>query len=371
MAGVRSRKSPPSIQKYIVSLLTVIVLGLAFLLYRSFSGSPPTAPIASFEAPPGTSADWWSVYFTDPLAPNAESLRGGPDAALAAAIDSARLSVDIAAYDLDLWSIRDALIDANRRGVAVRMVIESNNLEVREIQELIEAGIQVLGDRREGLMHDKFAVIDRLEVWTGSMNYTINDGYRNNNSLVRVRSTEVAEDYTAEFEEMFVEDRFGPGSPANTPNPRLTVNGTPLEVYFSPDDGIAARLVELIQQSEHSIYFLAYSFTSDEISNAILERLRSGVTVSGVLEENQVNSNQGGEYERLRAAGMDIRLDGNPRNMHHKIIIIDEHITITGSYNFSNNAEKINDENVIIFDDSQIAARFLDEFKRLYAGAQK
>ena len=123
--------------------------------------------------------------------------------------------------------------------------------------------------------------------------------------------------------------------------------------------------------AEESIYFLAYSFTSDEIANAMLERLRAGVTISGILEENQVNSNQGGEYERLQTAGLDIRLDGNPRNMHHKVILIDEHITITGSYNFSNNAEKINDENVIIFYNPQITARFLDEFKRLYAQAQK
>jgi phosphatidylserine/phosphatidylglycerophosphate/cardiolipin synthase-like enzyme len=354
-----------------VNLLILVVLGLAFLFYRTIGDGPLPIPTSSPSTPTSGSADWWSVYFTDPLAPNADSLRGGPDATLAAAIDSARLSVDVAAYDLDLWSLRDALIEADRRGVAVRMVTESDNLETREIQDLVEAGIEVLGDRREGLMHDKFTVIDRLEVWTGSMNYTVNDGYRNNNNLVRVRSTAVAEDYTAEFEEMFVEDRFGPGSPANTPDPRLTVNGTPVEIYFSPDDGVAARLLELIQGAEHSIYFLAYSFTSDGLADAMLERLQAGVTVSGVLESNQVNSNQGGEFERLRTAGMDIHLDGNPRSMHHKVIIIDERITITGSYNFSNNAEKVNDENVIIFDSPHITAWFLDEFKRLYAGSKK
>jgi len=346
-------------------------MGLAILVYRSFSGGIPSIPSASPEAPPGASVDWWSVYFTDPLSPNADSLRGGPDASLAAAIESARLSVDVAAYDLDLWVLRDALLGAHRRGVSVRMVAESDNLETREIQELIEGGIEVLGDRREGLMHDKFAIIDRLEVWTGSMNYTINDGYRNNNNLVRVRSAAVAEDYTAEFEEMFLHDRFGPGSPSDTPNPRLTVESTPLEVYFSPDDGVADRLVELIQGAEHSIYFLAYSFTSDDIAGAMLERRRAGVTIGGVLEENQVNSNEGGEYARLQAAGLDVRLDGNPRNMHHKVIIIDERITITGSYNFSNNAERFNDENVIIIDNPQIAALFLEEFNRLYARAQK
>ena len=42
-------------------------------------------------------------------------------------------------------------------------------------QALLEAGIPVLGDRREGLMHNKFVIIDRQEVWTGSVNFTVSD----------------------------------------------------------------------------------------------------------------------------------------------------------------------------------------------------
>ena len=79
----------------------------------------------------------------------------------------------MAIHFLDLWSIRDALIDAHRRGVAVRLVTESDNMHVPEIQEVREAGIPVLGDRREGRMHNKFVVIDRQEVWTGSLNLFI------------------------------------------------------------------------------------------------------------------------------------------------------------------------------------------------------
>ena len=57
-------------------------------------------------------------YFSPTLLPpGAASYRGGPDEDLAAAIDQARLSVDAAIYDLNLWSIRDALIAAHRRGV--------------------------------------------------------------------------------------------------------------------------------------------------------------------------------------------------------------------------------------------------------------
>ena len=190
---------------------------------------PPTPPIASPTRP-----ETIQVYFTDPTSPSATSYRGGIDDELAAAINQARAAVDLAVYDLNLWSIRDALIAAHQRGVAVRMVTESDNLDEPEMQQLRDAGIEVLGDRREGLMHDKFVIIDRWEVWTGSTNLTTSGAYRNDNNLVRIRSSRLAEDYTAEFEEMFTNDAFGPGSPANTPYPQLTVDGIrPGSLFFA------------------------------------------------------------------------------------------------------------------------------------------
>jgi phosphatidylserine/phosphatidylglycerophosphate/cardiolipin synthase-like enzyme len=313
---------------------------------------------------------WYQVYFTRPESPSAESYRGGPDQALVEAIDRARLSVDMAIYDLNLWSVRDALLAADQRGVTVRLVVESDYIDQEEIQELKDAGIPVLGDRREGLMHDKFTVIDRGEVWTGSMNYTLSDTYRNNNNLVRLRSARLAENYTAEFEEMFVEDRFGPGSPADTPNPQLSVEETDLEVYFSPEDGVSRHLVDLVESAQESVFFLAYSFTQDELADALIERNQEGVKVAGVMEKRQVQSNTGSDYETLRDAGLDVRLDGNPNNMHHKVLIIDGRILVTGSYNFSRSAEERNDENSLVIHDPEIAALFLEEFQRIFAAAQ-
>ncbi|MBN1147604.1 MAG: hypothetical protein JXA78_10140 [Anaerolineales bacterium] len=346
----------------------------ALLILATLSCQLDSAPVVTQAPAPGDGdeapVDWYTIYFSEPVAYGG-SLRGGPDQALANAIRAARLSVDVAALQIDLWSLRDALIDAQRRGLAVRIVTESDYLDGAEMQALIEAGIPALGDRREGLMHNKFAVLDRQEIWTGSMNFTINGAYRNNNNLVRIRSSKLAENYTVEFEEMFVDDRFGPGSPANTPHPTFGLDGTLLEVYFSPDDGAASRLLDLIDQANQSIYFLAYSFTSDELAEALIERAANGVSVSGVIEASQYESNIGGQFDRLRAAGLDVRLDGNPRNMHHKVLIIDEAIVVTGSYNFSKSAETRNDENVLILHRPDIAAIYLSEFKDILAEAQE
>lgn len=364
----------PSIHPTLGGALAVLLLAVLALVYRAATGgSPAQARPGSGQTTPAQpgAAGWYTVYFTDPNGPNAKTLRGGPDLALAQAIQSARLSVDAAIFDLNLWSVRDALIAAHRAGVTVRLVVDSDNLDEPEIREIIEAGIPVLGDRQEPLMHNKFVVIDSQEVWTGSMNFTITDAYKNDNNMVRVRATRLAENYTAEFEEMFVQDLFGPAWRANTPNPSITVEGIQVETLFSPDDGAADRIEALIGQAEESVFFLAYSFTSDELASALQERIRAGVQVSGVMEASQVASNVGGEYSRLLEAGADVRLDGNSANMHHKVMIIDEQIVITGSYNFSANAEDRNDENVLIFHDPQIAGQFLAEFQRVYNTASQ
>jgi phosphatidylserine/phosphatidylglycerophosphate/cardiolipin synthase-like enzyme len=353
---------------YLILLLSLVCLPLAACQDQA-SEKPSTSSTAILPPQPDT-INWVQVYFSDPTGPNAETLRGGPDKFLADAIRRARLSVDVAVYDLDLWSIRDALLEAFRRGVEVRMVTDSDNLEEKEIQELKDAGIAVLGDRSQGLMHHKFTVIDGQDVWTGSMNYTLNSAYRNDDNLIHIHSPELAVDYTTEFNEMFVEDRFGPKSLANTPQPNLIIDGSPVEVYFSPDDGVEAHIVELIRSAGKSIKFMAYSFTSDKIGQAMVKKSQEGVQVSGIFEEEQTRSNRGTEYDRLDVAGLDIHLDGNPRNMHHKVIIIDDAIVITGSYNFSNNAETSNDENLLVIHDPQVAAYYAKEFQRVISQSQ-
>ena len=352
----------------VLIILVIEALTSQDLLGGSGGGNVVTESVST--TIPGSEA-WYAVYFTNPEAAGAASFKEGPDHVLAAAIDNSRMSVDVAIYDFDLASLREALLSAHRRGVNVRIVVDSDNRDEAEVQALIAGDIPVLGDRRQGLMHDKFVIIDRLEVWTGSMNFTINDAYKNNNNLIRIRSSRLAENYLAEFEEMFVDDDFGPSSPANTPYSSLSVDGTLLEVYFSPDDGTAARLVDLIASAQESIYFLAYSFTADDLAATMLARSNAGVTVSGVFEQSQYRANTGTEFDLFRLNKLDVRLDGNPRNMHHKVIVIDRSTVVTGSYNFSASAEKSNDENTLIIHHPEIAALYLAEFERVFGQAQK
>lgn len=329
------------------------------------------APIASETGDPRNSAGqgWYQVYFTEPSNPAAASYRGGPDESLAEAIRGARLSVDAAIYHLNLWSIRDALISAHQSGVAVRVVAESDNFDEVELIDLQEDGIEVLGDRRESFMHNKFVIIDKAEVWTGSMNFTINGAYRNDNNLLCIHSSRIAENYQAEFEEMFVSDMFGNNIMINTPHPYLELNDIVIETLFSPDDNTEGRILSYINGAVESIKFMVYSFTSDKIAEALIVKFREGVLVSGVIEESQYYLNLGTEYDRLLEEGIDVHLDGNRNNMHHKVMIIDDQVLIVGSYNFSRNAEFYNDENTLIINDPGITHLYSQEFDRIYQEA--
>jgi phosphatidylserine/phosphatidylglycerophosphate/cardiolipin synthase-like enzyme len=170
---------------------------------------------------------------------------------------------------------------------------------------------------------------------------------------------------------MFIDDKFGDNVVPETPNPTVNIEDTRIEVYFSPDDGIAAPVLELLTNAKESIHFLAFSFTTDEFGETIRLQAENGLTVAGVMEEEQVKSNIGTEYDLFIQAGLDVLIDGNEGQMHHKTMIIDEQVVITGSYNFSRSAETRNDENLIVIYNEQIADFYMQEFQRVFQLAQQ
>jgi phosphatidylserine/phosphatidylglycerophosphate/cardiolipin synthase-like enzyme len=320
----------------------------------------------------GVRGPWFELYFTNPASPLSPQGTGGVDGPLVEAIDSARLSVDVAAYSLSLNSVRYALIRAHERGATVRVVMESSNMDRSDPQRLIEAGIPVIGDNRDGLMHDKFIIIDKSEVWMGSMNFTDGGTYEDNNNLMRIRSTKMVENYLKEFEEMFLDNKFGEEVVPETPNPTITIDGTRIDTFFSPDDGVLAALVPVLESAQESIYFLAYSFTSNQLGDIVRQKAEAGLTISGVMDDEQVRSNEGTEFDPFRQADLDVRLDGNENGLlHHKVFIVDEKIVVMGSYNFSQSAEERNDENLLIIYDPVIAEQFIFEFQRVQDQAQR
>jgi phosphatidylserine/phosphatidylglycerophosphate/cardiolipin synthase-like enzyme len=165
---------------------------------------------------------------------------------------------------------------------------------------------------------------------------------------------------------MFTDNLFGENVRAATPHPELTLDGVDVKNYFSPDDGVLNVIAPLLNSAQESIYFLAFSFTSNELGDIVREKAEAGLAVQGVMEEEQVKSNQGTEYDPFLQAGLNVRMDGNDGQMHHKVFIIDEKIVVLGSYNFSQSAEVRNDENILVIYNAAIAQEFIKEFQRVW-----
>ncbi len=349
-------------KEFLVTLLLILIVWAA----QEFMGVDllETGPAVQTE-PAGD----LMVMFTVPRYPDDGSHRGGLDEQLAAAIDAADHSVDLAAFELELERVAEALIRAEKRGVVVRVVTDSDYAEEVGTVRAENAGVPVVFDERGAYMHNKFVVIDGLQVWTGSWNLTDNGTYRNDNNVVIINSERIADNYTVEFEEMFA-GGFGPTSEANTPYPQVEVGDTLIETYFSPEDEVASHVIPILQDAESSIYFMAFSFTDDDISRQLLDKHRAGLTVQGVMEGRNAGG-MGSDFDALHKAGVDVLKDGNPYVMHHKVIIVDEAIVITGSYNFTANAAESNDENLLIIHNPAIAAVYMQEFERVYQLAEE
>ena len=326
----------------------------------------------------GFRSSWIEVYFTDPVSPLAAREVGGVDAFLSAAIVAAKESVDVALRNLNLDSVTGALIMANRRGIPVRVVAESDSLLGRsDFQVLRDAGITVVEDQQPGLMNNRFVVIDHKEVWTGSLSYDLAGIFREYNTLVRINSPEVAADYTKEFNEMFENNQFGPLVVPETPFPMVDVQGTQVEVFFSPDDIVVSRLTQLVSEAQQNISFIVYAFSSSDLGTAIRTKATEGVTVGGVLEYDPINPNSPNpnlnlvdELTFFQQAGLNVLLDRNPEVLNHRIMIIDGKTVVIGSYDFTNRAENDNDENVLIIHNEIVAQKFMEEFERVISRAQ-
>jgi phosphatidylserine/phosphatidylglycerophosphate/cardiolipin synthase-like enzyme len=347
--------------------LAAIVLLLAAMLACDLL--PPPTPTL----PPILTGSWYQLHFTAPKYPDKEAdHRGGLDEKLTALIQSARTSVDVAVYQLDLPNVTQALLDAKKRGATVRVVtdidIYNDPKENPSFKQLEKVGIKVVGGNSYAIMHNKFVVVDRAAVWTGSWNFTESETYRNNNNAIVIQSPELALNYIATFEKMFNGKAFGSSRKPGGTTPRLSIGGVRVENYFSPEDQVTNKIITRLKQATRTIDFMAFSFTEDSLGRVVIERAQAGVRVRGVFESS--NENAFSEYGKMKQAGLEVWLDGNSYTMHHKVFILDGQTVVFGSFNFSSSAEEDNDENLLIVDDAGLAQTFTAEFERVLAQAK-
>ena len=323
----------------------------------------------------GYIGDGWRLYFSEPDASAArESYQGGIEMALVEAIQQTRARLDVAAFEMNSEPIVQALLDAQERGAALRIVTDDdhglNDSKNEALRHLKAAGIPVVDDGRSGLMHNKFMILDGRAVWTGSWNYTVNGAYRNNNNVLVLEGEAPAQAFQSEFEEMFARGEFGTTSTDDGIVNFSYAGGEASLIFGAEADEISALKTE-IAGAARSIHLMTFVFSLEELAEAILlQAAQTDLVVRGVFEWRNSTASWS-QLPALHCAGAEMRQDGNPYTMHHKVIIIDERAVITGSFNFSNNAARNNDENIVIVRNATIAGLYLDEWRQIWDSATK
>ena len=307
---------------------------------------------------------------------NAQNITTYFNDTIKAYMDLAQSTLDICVYNASDALIASAINDAYNRGVQVRYIADDD--VVNSMLNSLDPNIPIVyrtPTPTAGIMHNKFLVIDVNSVnnsWimTGSTNWTNPSNLFNDyNNLIFVQDQALAKAYTMEFEEMW-SGFFGSNKSDNTPHD-FNVNGKHMELYFSPSDQTTSKIHEVINSVDYTLEFALLEFTRDDLGDAIIDVHNSfGTNVRGIMEST---NSQYSEFLNMTSAGVNVKShSGIPNTIHHKYAIADADITasdpilLTGSHNWSNNAENNSDENTLIIHDHTTANIYLQEFTKRF-----
>jgi len=130
-----------------------------------------------------------------------------------------------------------------------------------------------------------------------------------------------------------------------------------LGLYFTPPANAAAAVVDVIDQSQTQVLVQAYGFTHNGIAQALIRAQARGVQVRVLLDQKSETSNRY-VIELMVANDMVWRQDGQHAIAHNKVIVVDNNIVITGSFNFTHSAQTRNAENLLVLKSSELAQSY-------------
>ncbi len=331
--------------KLILSLLLLFATGC------SSSTDKPTQTDNTDQTPQHSTTA--QVYFSQT---SGAYYKGGADNIIIDSIDQAKTSIYLAMYSFTNKNIKQAIIDAKARGVEVKIITDKEYKNKEVFKELRDTGITVADDDTDDkTMHDKILVIDDTVVYVGSANYTVYAFYRNHENILKLTDKNIASRYKAKVQKLLAGDNSAVPS----------YKSDYIDIYFSPEHNIENIIKEHIDKAKISIQVLAFAFTNKLLSDSLIQAHSRGVKVEVVFDKDQDKYQSYSKYSELKKAGISVKLDTNPKKMHDKVMIFDSDVVISGSYNFTNQANDKNDENIVLLRDKNIITKFKDEFKKI------
>lgn len=313
---------------------------------------------------------------------------GGPDSlerAILDYIEAAQSELCICVQELDHRPIGEAIIAAKLRGVRVHIVLEQdylkaakppqgNSLGPLEINRellvgVLRVGIDAKADFNPQIFHQKFIIRDRKSVLTGSTNFTSTGVGKNLNHVVVVNDETVAKEYRKEFLQIR-KGIFGKRSleRARKPLEDHYVSDVRVKPLFAPDHMPEMEFIKQMNKARERIDFAIFTFSkSSGIDDAMVLSKIAGVKVKGIFDRRATNQIWAAK-DTLKNGGITDLFQNKTgtgvRKVHHKLMTIDDNITIIGSFNYTGPANLTNDENIMVLGD-------MDETDAAKVAAQK
>lgn len=332
-------------------------------------------------------------YFNHPVntsvssGTNAVYLNGTLKDTLIAYINRAKYSLDFCVYNFyqtsssdPITSIATAVNNAYSRGVTIRWIC--NGSSSNNVLPSLNSNIKTVSSPTTtayGICHNKFVVIDANStnasdpyVWTGSFNFTTQQNGTDFNNAIVLQDKNLALAYQSQFNQMWgsttatpnaTNSKFGTFKIASTTN-TFTVNGTPVEVYFSPKDGTTSHLTSVVNSTNYEIFFGIYTFTDNNVATAIKTKITAGATAHGIMDVFSQTYTPYTTLSSVMGANLKVYNGGSSALYHNKLILVDalhpssDPQVGAGSFNWSSSANNSNDENFIIIHDSMIANQY-------------
>ena len=365
------------------------------LEYSLYDGTTKTNYIAAKSASTGTI----NVYFNHTVDnskaqyQNAVNLADTLDNKLIDYINACQSTLDIAIYNSYSPSsssgIAGAINNAYARGVKVRVVYDGSTSSA--MIPLLNSSIPTLPSPTSssyGIMHNKFVIFDADSsdpnipwVWTGSTNWTAVqiDGPDRNN-VIAIQDQTLAQAYKIEFEEMWGSNtltpnttlsKFGPYKTDNTPH-NFVIGGKVVNAYFSPSDGVTAKIVNVINSANTDIEIADMLITRDDIRDALINKYNTGLsTINAVFDSQNPSGNDFAALQSTIGTSKVVKYTG-AGILHHKFMLVDnfnagsDPQVLTGSHNWSSSAETKNDENTLVIHHKIVTDQYFQAFAYLY-----
>jgi len=150
----------------------------------------------------------------------------------------------------------------------------------------------------------------------------------------------------------------------------VSAHAADIQVFFSPKGGCTEAVVENLNKATNSVLVQAYSFTSAPIAKALVDAQKRGVKVQVILDKSQRKEHYT-EADFLLHADVPTYIDAKHTIAHNKIMVIDSHTILTGSFNFTKAAEENNAENLLVIEDVALAKKYTENWQKHLAHSDK